>query len=140
MSTATMNPASDLTIVYEGRGEFADLVGGDQGNFLVRRNIGHPAREVAVVVNHQASAALAADLGMENTEEFRVGLVRIVGRAAIEQLYMTSDRIDGLMTVSAATLREEPALLAAARAAIASMPKAPTPAEPAHEEHGDAHH
>jgi hypothetical protein len=137
MSTATIPTASDLEISYEGPGEFAELVGGDQGNFLVRRP-GYAAREVGVVLNHQASAALAAELGHENSEEFRLGLVRIVGRAAIEQLYLKSNRIDGLMTVSAASLREEPELLAAARAALASMPKpAPIVVETTHD--GDSH-
>ncbi len=125
MSSATLNPASELSITFEGPGEFAELVGGDQGNFLVRRP-GSPAREVAVVLNHQASAVLAADLGHENTEEFRLGLVRIVGRCAIERLFEQHHRIDGLMTVSAASLREDPALLAAARYALDSMPSVPS--------------
>lgn len=142
MSTATISTASDLEISYEGPGEFAELVGGDQGNFLVRR-AGYAAREVAVVLNHQASAALAAELGQENTEEFRLGLVRIIGRTAIEQLYLKSNRIDGIMVISAASLREEPALAAAARAALASMPKpAPVVVETTHEDehHEAAHH
>lgn len=141
MSTATIPTASDLEISYEGPGEFAELVGGDQGNFLVRRP-GYAAREVAVVLNHQASAALAQELGQENTEEFRLGLVRIVGRTAIEQLYLKSNRLDGLMTISAASLREEPELLASARAVLDSMPQpVPVVVEPAHDaEHAEAAH
>lgn len=141
MSTATLSTDSDAVISYEGPGEFDELIGGTQANFLVRRP-GHVAREVAVVLNNNAAAALAAELETENTEAFRTSAASILGVRAIEQTISRFGRIDGLINLGAASLREDPSLVAAAREAVAAMKVAEAMAAARaehHEEHTHDH-
>ncbi len=123
MSTATANDANELVISYEGIGESSDLVGGEQGNFLVRRP-GNAAKEVAVIFNHNAAADLAKELGATNDTAFQQGAVRVIGRVAIEQMVSKYNRVDSIIVVSSGSLREDPQLLAEAKRVFAAMPMA----------------
>ena len=134
LSTATVSDASELTISYEGLGEVSELVGGEQGNFLVRR-AGHAAKEVAVIFNHNAAADLAKELGVTNDLAFQQGAVRDIGRVAIEKMFARFGRLDSILIVSSGSLREDPQLLAEARRLFPM----PTAAE-ASAEHAEAPH
>lgn len=117
---------SDLVISYEGSGDVTELMGGTQANFLVRRP-GNAAKEVAVILNLQASAALAKELGGEDDEHFRENAARIVGRLAIEHSFERFHRLDSLLFVSSASLKEDPELIEETKRLIASATAMATP-------------
>lgn len=110
---------SDLTISYEGTGEVTELMGGHQANFLVRRP-GMAAKEVAVILNSAASAAIAKELETEDDEAFRDNAARIAGRIAIERMFEQYNRLDSLLFVSAGSLREDPVIISELKRLLAA--------------------
>lgn len=126
---------SDLVISYEGAGDVTELMGGTQANFLVRR-AGHAAKEVAVILNLQASAALAKELDAEDNDHFRENAARIVGRLAIEYAFERFNRLDSILFVSSASLKEDPRLVEETKRLVAA---AAAMAAPAHDRMAPQH-
>ena len=110
MSTA---PAT-TTIRYHGPGDGAELWGGTQADFVLDWP-GRPAREVAVLLQDAAAAALAGAASTEDGPAFRTAAARAVGEAWLEAQVERRARIDSVTVISAATLAERPELVAVAR-------------------------
>lgn len=102
-------------IVYEGPGVDEDIFAAAQANFMVRRPA-VPSTEVAVFVNHRATALLAEALSREDSVEFRAEMARVVGKAWMEIRYQQFGRFETVLVVSQATIEGNPELVDAARA------------------------
>ncbi len=103
------------TIRYHGPGDGAELWGGTQADFVLDWP-GRPAREVAILLQDAAAAALAEAAAAEDGPAFRAEAARAVGEAWLEARAARGERIDSVAVISAATLAERPELAAVARA------------------------
>ena len=103
-----------VTIRYHGPGDGAELWGGTQADFVLDWP-GRPAREVAVLLQDAAAAALAEAASAGDGPAFREAAARAVGEAWLEAQSERGARIDSIAVISAATLAERPELLAVAR-------------------------
>jgi len=106
--------SSATTISYHGPGAAAELWGGTQADFVLDWP-SRPAREVAVLLQDAAAAALAEAAGAENGPDFRNAAARAVGEAWLEAQVERQGRLDSVVVISAATLAERPELVAVAR-------------------------
>lgn len=102
------------TISYHGPGDAAELWGGSQADFVLDWP-SRPAREVAVLLQNAAAAALAEAAGSADDAEFRAAAARAVGEAWLAAQVERGGRIDSVVVISAATLAERPELVAVAR-------------------------
>lgn len=110
-------PESELIIAYEGPGTAGEFWGATQAYFVVERPH-QPAREVAILLNDAAAEALARQLGVEDTTEFREKAARAAGEAWIRKLLESGVHLAPSVFISAGTLREHPELVEAVRAAL----------------------
>ena len=110
MSAAT----ETTTINYQGSSDGAELWGGTQADFVLDWP-NRPAKEVAVLLQDAAAAALAGAASAEDGPEFRTAAARAVGKAWLEAQVERQGRIDSIVVISAATLAERPELVAVAR-------------------------
>ena len=101
----------ELSVRYEGPGVGGEIWGGTQANFLVVRT-GHSATEVAVMLNDNAAAFLAVELGQELTPAFRKDAARVAGRAWIVRRFARIHYLEPSLVISRATFTEDPGLLA----------------------------
>ncbi|MGE0598431.1 MAG: hypothetical protein AB7J35_01225 [Dehalococcoidia bacterium] len=115
MAAATEPSAA---IRFEGYSPGTEIWGATQANFLVSAP-GHHAKEAAVLLNLPAAAMLAADLGKDDSPEFREAAARAVGYAALTDILARGAHFDSALIGSRAYLEEHPSVLSAARAALA---------------------
>ena len=106
--------SATTTIRYHGPGEGAELWGGTQADFVLDWP-GRPAREVAILLQDAAAAALAGAASAEDGPDFRTAAARAVGEAWLQAQAERRGRIDSISIISAATLAERPELMAVAR-------------------------
>ena len=106
--------SATTTIRYHGPGEGAELWGGTQADFVLDWP-GRPAREVAILLQDAAAAALAGAASAEDGPDFRTAAARAVGEAWLQAQAERRGRIDSISVISAATLAERPELMAVAR-------------------------
>ena len=113
-------PTADSTknIVYEGPGPGAELMGASQANFIILEP--GADKEVAVLLNDPAAAALAEQLGAEATPEWREAATRATGEAMIRSRLASGEHLDSLIMVSVSTFEQQPELVAAVRAGLAA--------------------
>ncbi len=111
-----MNAAPGTTTIrYHGPGEGAELWGGTQVDFVVDWP-GRHAKEVAILLQDAAAAALARAISASDGEDFRNAAARAVGEAWLAAKVTRQGRLDSFVVISAATLNERPELVEAARA------------------------
>ncbi len=106
--------SATTTIRYHGPGEGAELWGGTQADFVLDWP-GRPAREVAILLQDAAAAALAGAASAEDGPDFRAVAARAVGEAWLQAQAERRGRIGSISVISAATLAERPELMAVAR-------------------------
>ena len=107
-------PTAEATIRYLGPGDGAELWGGTQADFVI--DWPHrPAKEIAVLLQDAAASALAQAAGREDTADSHITAARAVGEAWLSAQVARERHLDSLVVISAATLRERPELVDAAR-------------------------
>jgi len=104
---------STKTVVYEGPGSGAELMGASQANFIVLEP--GADKEVAVLLNDPAAALLAEQLGVEATSEWREAATREAGLAVIRHHIARGDHLDSVIMISTATFAEHPELVGVVR-------------------------
>ena len=102
---------------FEGYSPGTEIWGSTQANFLVQLP-GRHAREVAVLLNVPAGAALAAAAGREDNAEFREEAARAVGEAVLEDVVGRGVSFDSIITVSEWFLAEHPGIFERSKAAL----------------------
>lgn len=115
MAAATEPP---ITIYFQGFATGGELWGATQADFQIEVH-GRYSKEAAVFLNDPAAAMIATELGVENDTAFRERAARAAGQAALTELVDSGEPFDSALVVSAAYLREHPAVLSAAKAALA---------------------
>lgn len=117
-----MSAASETTTIrYHGSAAGAELWGGTQADFVLDWP-GRPAREVAILLQDAAAAALARAASAEDGPDFRAAAARAAGEAWLRAQVERQGRIDSVVVISAATLAERPELLAVARTLAPDAP------------------
>jgi hypothetical protein len=103
-----------LAVEFEGFNPGAEIWGGTQANFVLRRP-GHHGKEVAVVLNAPAAEFLARALGREDSPAFREEAARRLGQALLERLTAASEHVESVVFISRPLLEADAALVAALR-------------------------
>jgi hypothetical protein len=106
----TMEPELDVRVRYEGGSVGTEIWGMTQANFLVAIP-GRHAKEAAINLTDAAANALAAELGQENTVEFRQRMAREAGLAYLEPLAEADGHVDSQIVISEGFLDEHPEVL-----------------------------
>lgn len=107
----------DLALTYQGPGISTEIWGVTQVNFIIAVP-GRHARELAVDVGLPVGAFMAEQLGVENTEEFRVVAARALGECHLHQQHAQGHQIDSVEAISVDFIKKDPDLLACALAKL----------------------